>query len=49
MKHVALAEVKNRLSEYLREAKNNQIVITRHGKPAGALIGFETEDDSCDP
>jgi hypothetical protein len=23
-------------------------VITRHGKPAGVLIGFETEDDWFD-
>jgi PHD/YefM family antitoxin component YafN of YafNO toxin-antitoxin module len=29
-------------------AENEQIVITRHGKPAGVLIGFETEDDWFD-
>ncbi len=45
MKHIALAEIKDRLSKYLREAEREQIVITRHGKPAGVLIGFETEDD----
>jgi prevent-host-death family protein len=42
---VALAEVKDDLSRYLRLAANGEIVITRHGKPAGVLIGFETEDD----
>ena len=45
MKKVALAEVKDNLSRYLREAGREQIIITRHGKPAGVLIGFETEDD----
>jgi len=45
MKEVALAEVKDHLSKYLREAERERIVITRRGKPAGVLIGFETEDD----
>ena len=48
MKQVALAEVKNDLSRYLRLAEKEQIVITRHGKPAGILIGFGTEDDWFD-
>ena len=30
---------------YLRKAEHEQIVISRHGRPAGVLIGFETEDD----
>ena len=33
---------------YLREAETQEIVITRHGKPAGVLFGFETEDDWFD-
>ena len=45
LKEVALSEVKDDLSRYLREAEKQQIVITRHGKPAGVLIGFESEDD----
>ena len=45
MKSVPLSEVKNDLSRYLREAETEQIVITRHGKPAGVLIGFATEDE----
>ena len=45
MKQVALAEVKDHLSEYLRAAEKEQIVITRHGKPAGVLLGFKSEDD----
>jgi PHD/YefM family antitoxin component YafN of YafNO toxin-antitoxin module len=29
----------------LRLAEENEILITRHGRPAGVLIGFETEED----
>ena len=45
MKQVALSEVKDDLSKYLHVAGHEQIIITRHGKPAGILIGFESEDD----
>lgn len=45
VKEVALSEVKDDLSRYLREAETQEIIITRHGKPAGILIGFESEDD----
>ena len=48
VKKVPLAEIKDDLSRYLREAAKEEIVITRHGKPAGVLIGFETEDDWFD-
>ena len=45
MKKVALAKVKDDLSRYLRVAEGEEVVITRHGRPAGVLIGFETEED----
>jgi prevent-host-death family protein len=45
MKKVPLSEVKDDLSRYLREAETQGIVITRHGRPAGILIGFESEED----
>ncbi|MFY9735990.1 MAG: type II toxin-antitoxin system Phd/YefM family antitoxin [Rhodoplanes sp.] len=48
VKEVPLSEIKDDLSRYLREAEAQEIVITRHGKPAGVLIGFETEDDWFD-
>ena len=48
MKQVALAVAKDDLSRYLREAENGEILITRHGKPAGILIGFASEDDWFD-
>ena len=33
------------MSRYLRLAEEEEVVITRHGKPAGVLIGFQSEDD----
>lgn len=45
IKEVPLSEVKDDLSRFLREAEKQDIVITRHGKPAGVLIGFESDDD----
>ncbi|HZY30361.1 MAG TPA: type II toxin-antitoxin system Phd/YefM family antitoxin [Candidatus Methylomirabilis sp.] len=48
MKKVALSEVKDDLSKFLRLAEKEEVLITRHGKPAGVLIGFESEDDWFD-
>jgi len=48
MKKVALSDVKDDLSKFLRLAEVDEIVITRHGKPAGVLIGFQSEDDWLD-
>jgi len=45
MKRVALNQVKDELSRYLRQAEGEEIIITRHGKPAGVLRGFKTEED----
>lgn len=45
MREIPLSEVKDDLSNLLREAAKGDIVITQHGKPAGVLIGFESEDD----
>jgi prevent-host-death family protein len=48
MKKVALSEVKDDLSKYLHLAEKEGIVITRHGKPAGVLVGFADDDDWFD-
>jgi prevent-host-death family protein len=48
VRQVPLSEIKDDLSRFLREAEKQEIVITRHGKPAGVLIGFESEDDWFD-
>lgn len=42
MKEVALSAMKDDLSRYLRVAGKEEIVITRHGKAAGILIGNRT-------
>ena len=47
-RRVALAKVKDDLSRYLRMAETEEVVITRHGRPAGVLIGFGTEEDWFD-
>ncbi|MFN8178224.1 MAG: type II toxin-antitoxin system prevent-host-death family antitoxin [bacterium] len=44
IRSVAPAEVKDDLSRYLRLAERGEVLITRHGKPAGVLIGFCSED-----
>jgi len=48
MKKIPLNKAKDDLSKYLREAETEDIVITRHGKPAGVLIGFAGDDDWFD-
>lgn len=48
MKKVALSEVKDDLSRYLRVDEKEEVIITRHGEPAGVLIGFKSEDDWFD-
>lgn len=45
MKRVALSAVKDDLSRYLRVAEGEEVVITRHGRPAGILIGFKSEEE----
>ncbi len=48
MKNVTVKDAKNRLTELLREAEDAPIVITRHGTPAGAIVGFADADDFVD-
>ena len=48
MKKIALSEIKDDLSRFLREAEGEEIIITRHGKPAGLLLGFASEEDWLD-
>jgi len=48
MKKVALSEAKDDFSKILRLAEKEEVLITRHGKPAGVLVGFESEDDWFD-
>jgi prevent-host-death family protein len=47
VKRIPLSWLKDDLSRYLREAEKQEIIITRHGKPAGVLIGFESADQQA--
>ena len=44
MKHVPLSEVKDNVSKSLHVVEHEEMVIARHGRPAGILIGFTSED-----
>lgn len=48
MKKVPLSEVKDDLSRYVELSAGEEIVITRHGRPAAVIIGFKDEDDWFD-
>ena len=48
LRQVPLSAVRGDFSRYLREAERQEIVITRRGKPAGVLIGFESEHQWLD-
>jgi PHD/YefM family antitoxin component YafN of YafNO toxin-antitoxin module len=48
MKTIALSEIKDQFSKFLRLAEKEEIVIMRHGKLAGVLVGFKSEDDWFD-
>ena len=46
MKTISAFEAKTHMGKLLdRVAGGEEIVITRHGKPAGILVGFASEDD----
>jgi prevent-host-death family protein len=45
MIQVPLNQVKDDLSRYLRLAEKEDVIITRHGIPAGILIGFEDPEE----
>jgi prevent-host-death family protein len=45
MKKVALSEVKDDLSKYLRIAEKQELIITRHGGPAGVLVGLASDEE----
>ena len=43
-----MTEAENNFSRIIREAKDDQVLITNHGKPAAVIIGFHDEDDWLD-
>lgn len=48
MKKHTMSEVKNDICNIVREAEKEEVLITRHGKPAAIVIGFHDEDDWFD-
>ncbi len=48
MPEVTVSKIRRDLSKYLRLAEKEEIVITRHGQPAGLLVGFPSEEDWFD-
>jgi len=48
MKSRTMTEAKNDICSIIREAEKEEVVITRHGKPAAVIIGFRDEDDWFD-
>jgi len=48
MKKHSISETKNDICSILREAEKEEVLITRHGKPAAIVIGFHDEDDWID-
>lgn len=47
MRHVALSEAKDHLSEFVAAAEAGQeITITRHGKPAARLVAVDGQPDA---
>ena len=48
MKTHTMTEAKNDICGIIREAAAEEILITRHGKPAAVIVGFRDEDDWFD-
>jgi prevent-host-death family protein len=44
MKIASVAEIKSKLSEYIKESRKGAVVITRNGKPAAVLISVTSDD-----
>jgi prevent-host-death family protein len=39
-----MTEAKNDICSLIREAEKDEVVVTRHGKPAAVIIGFADDD-----
>jgi prevent-host-death family protein len=48
MKKHTMSEAKNDICTIIHEAEKEEVLITRHGKPAAVVIGFRDEDDWFD-
>ena len=48
MKTHTMTEAKNDICSIIREAEKDEVLITRHGKPAAIVIGFRDDDEWFD-
>lgn len=48
MKTRSMTEAKNDICAIIREVEKEEVLITRHGRPAAVIIGFRDEDDWFD-
>lgn len=48
MKSHTMSEAKNDICKIIKDAESDQVLITRHGKPAAVVIGFHDEEDWLD-
>ncbi len=48
MKKHTMTEAKNDICRIIKEAEKEEVLITRHGKPAAIVIGFHDEEDWLD-
>ena len=48
MKTISMTEAKNDICSIIRDAETEEVMITRHGRPAAVVIGFQDEDDWFD-
>ena len=39
-----MTEAKNDICALIREAEKEEVIVTRHGKPAAVIIGFSDDD-----
>ncbi len=44
MKTVTVRDLQKKVKEYIDEAQEDRVIITRRGKPAAVLVGVEGED-----
>lgn len=44
MRVAPLFDVKNRLSEYVKDASRRPVIITRNGRPCAAIVGLQGDD-----
>ncbi len=44
MKTVTVRDLQKKIKEYIDEAQEDRVIITRRGKPAAVLVGVEGDD-----